>query len=74
MDPEKLKIQIHRDLNPVSSVVLGVYLFGSQVRGQADEKSDIDICLVAGPDSDPVEIQFLAWKKICSELYDIRIF
>lgn len=40
----------------------------------ADSRSDIDICLIAGPDIDPVSLLSLAWRNIRTDVYDIRIF
>ena len=74
MDPENLNQQILKDLKPVSSYVRGIYLYGSQAEGRADIRSDIDICLVAGFDQDPTSLQFLVWKQVRSDTYDIRIF
>ena len=71
---EDLTTQILIDLAPVSSLVKGVYLYGSHADGTADARSDIDICLVAGADNDPVNLQSLSWSRIRSGTYDIRIF
>jgi uncharacterized protein len=74
MVSEPIKAEIIRDLSSLPVVIPGVFLYGSLADGRADERSDIDICLVAGSDQDPVRLQSLAWRNIRSDRYDIRIF
>jgi hypothetical protein len=54
--------------------ILGVLLCGSQARGEAGPRSDIDLCIVAPTISD----QSSLWRRFVSHLrdscYDVRIF
>ncbi|MBN1234900.1 MAG: nucleotidyltransferase domain-containing protein [Methanotrichaceae archaeon] len=54
--------------------ILGVLLYGSQVRGEAGPRSDIDLCLVAPQATDRAAL----WRKFISLLrddqYDVHIF
>ncbi|MDD1730452.1 MAG: nucleotidyltransferase domain-containing protein [Methanospirillum sp.] len=74
MDPKPLIEIIIQDLAVIPVVIPGIFLYGSQAEGMADERSDIDICLVAGRDLDPGNLQQLAWRHIMTDRYDIRIF
>jgi predicted nucleotidyltransferase len=74
MDPERLKSLILQDLAEILKECAGVYLYGSYAWGLADDRSDIDICLVAGENRDPASLQSLAWRQVKSGAYDIRIF
>jgi predicted nucleotidyltransferase len=65
---------ILRDIVLIPADIPGIYLFGSLAEGRSDERSDIDICLVAGRDLDPVRLQSLAWQYLSSDRYDVRIF
>jgi len=55
--------------------VLAVLVFGSQVTGQAHERSDIDICVVAC-DTDPIEMMRTIWQtpEMSRETYDVHTF
>jgi len=74
VDQETLKGTILRDTSVLPVKPFGIYLYGSQAEGRADERSDIDLCFVAGKDMDPVRLQHLAWRHIRADRYDIRIF
>lgn len=74
MDQHQLTQRIVKDLSSLPVEIPGIYLYGSFVNGMADERSDIDICLVAGNNQDPAGLQSLVWRNIGSEKYDIRIF
>lgn len=74
MDRNTLIAEFLRDLSPLVGEVPGIYLYGSQAEGTADERSDIDICLVAGTSLEPAHLQSMAWREIRSGRYDIRIF
>jgi uncharacterized protein len=74
MDPQSLKVEILQELSSLPVKLPGVFLYGSQAEGTADERSDTDLCLVAGTDLDPVLLQKQAWRHIRADKYDIRIF
>ena len=74
MDLEPVKTRICQDFSLVPVTIPGIYLYGSVADGRSDERSDIDICLIAGRDMDPAQLQSLAWQYLSSERYDIRIF
>ncbi len=54
--------------------ILGVLLYGSQAKGEAGPRSDIDLCIVAPQAADRSSL----WRKFISHLrdgrYDVRIF
>ena len=74
MDSELLKEVILGEISKISETIPGIFLYGSQAEGRADDRSDIDICLVAGSDQDPARLQSLAWRNIRSDRFDVRIF
>jgi predicted nucleotidyltransferase len=74
MDREQLINEILDDLSFLPKDIPGIFLYGSYGSGSADERSDIDICLVSGTNIDPQSLQVRAWRNITSEKYDIRIF
>lgn len=74
MDFEAARNGIIRDLSSIPVTIPGIYLYGSLAEGRSDERSDVDICLVAGRDNDPVRLQSLIWQYLSSDRYDIRIF
>ena len=74
MDQQSLIAQILKELAILPDTPFGVFLYGSQAEGKADERSDIDLCLVAGSCLNPVHLQRQAWRHIRADLYDIRIF
>lgn len=71
---EKFLIKINRDLSSLTSITEGIILYGSHALEMADERSDIDICIIAGPKNDPMQILSFAWQQVNSEIYDIRVF
>lgn len=44
--------------------VLGVLLWGSTVTGEATPRSDVDVCVVAGPDRTVDEVLRVAWRTL----------
>ena len=74
MDRQQLISSILGDLSFIPQSIPGVFLYGSYANGSADERSDIDICIVAGKEFEPVYLQSLVWRNTRSEKYDIRIF
>ncbi len=74
MDREELITRVLRDFSFIPKNIPGIFLYGSYSNGTAQERSDIDICLVAGPEFNPYELQTKSWRCIGSGRYDIRIF
>ncbi|MHB8584859.1 MAG: nucleotidyltransferase domain-containing protein [Thermoplasmatota archaeon] len=56
--------------------VLGVMLWGSHAAGTAHGRSDIDVCIVAGPDRDPATVASRAMREVYlgQHEFDIKIF
>lgn len=73
MDETILK-KIIVDIAPLIQISDGILLYGSYITGNPDERSDIDICLIAGPARDPKEVLTSSWHYLNPEIYDIRIF
>lgn len=67
---------VTRALAPVVPKVLGAFLWGSHASGRAHSRSDIDVCLVAGPGVDPGDILRLIWSDghLGREHYDVKMF
>ena len=68
MDKKHIK-KIKEDFEFISDKVLGVLVYGSRVKGEVNNRSDIDICIVA-PNNDP----FKLYKETLPLDYDIKIF
>jgi len=66
--------QVRRDFEFLKPRVLGVLLFGSQVRGDV-VRGDIDICIVA-PGQDKVKLLFEVFEKVdvYGKRYDVYVF
>lgn len=52
---------------------LGVFLWGSHAKGEADSRSDIDVCLVAGPGRDRTDLLRQAWRSV-GDAVDVKVF
>lgn len=69
--------QLREDYEPLKEDdrVLAVLVFGSQVTGDAHERSDIDICIVA-PDAAPMDIMREVWRDaaMSRDDYDVHTF
>lgn len=59
---------------PVREVAIGAFLWGSQVEGRAHERSDIDICVVAGPGVDRQALYSRLLRHVIRPGYDVKIF
>jgi len=74
VDREEVLARAKRDFQFLHDQVLGIMLFGSWARGEAHERSDIDLCLVAPEVEDKARL----WREAISEprdsRYDVRIF
>jgi predicted nucleotidyltransferase len=74
MDAEEIKRRIKTDLSFLEDEVAGILLYGSVAAGEAHEKSDIDICLVAPETKDRINLWTRALAGIRDARYDLRIF
>ncbi len=74
MDREEALVRAKRDFLFLQDRVLGIMLFGSWARGEANERSDIDLCIIAPEVEDKASL----WREAISEprdsRYDVRIF
>lgn len=74
MDREEVVARAKKDFRFLQDKVLGVMLYGSWARGEAHERSDIDVCIVAPEIQDKATL----WREVISELrderYEVRIF
>lgn len=61
--------RIRKDFKPLSDNFLAIVIYGSVVKGEKTERSDIDVCIVA-PNKNSSEI----FKETLSLDYDIKIF
>jgi predicted nucleotidyltransferase len=77
MDKAKLINHIRSDFSFLSqkSEILGILLFGSYMRGDSDENSDIDLCVVA-PNMKFYDTYAFIMKYLQHnvEQYDLRFF
>lgn len=53
---------------------LAVLLWGSQARGDAHPRSDIDLCIVAGPGHTAQEALHAALPAITADAVDVKVF
>ena len=74
MDQRAVIEKARRDLEFLQEEVLGVLLYGSWARGEAHERSDIDICIVAPDAEDKAALLLKALAGIRDDRYDLRIF
>ncbi|MGB2726943.1 MAG: nucleotidyltransferase domain-containing protein [Halobacteriota archaeon] len=74
MDAEDIRRKVREDFKFLFNEVWGVLLYGSVAKEENDERSDIDICVVA-PSVDN-KIRFSRWilSNIRDERYDVRVF
>lgn len=68
--------ELRRVAEPLREEALGVLLWGSQVRGPTTPRSDVDLCIVAGPDGDPDALLRIAWRRVHlpDRDLDVRVF
>lgn len=72
-DTEIVRRNLRKELSFLKNRVLGVLLYGSVVRGEASERSDVDICVVA-PGKDPLKLLREIDARVGHLNYDIKIF
>lgn len=63
-------------VEPLLEDALGVLLWGSHATGDAHARSDVDLCIVAGPDADASLALQAAWTKarLLDPRYDLKVF
>lgn len=49
-------------VTPFKGRCMAVLLWGSYARGEATERSDMDVCVVAGPEGDAKALQSRLWR------------
>jgi predicted nucleotidyltransferase len=74
MDREEVLAKAKRDFQFLHKRALGTLVFGSWARGEASERSDIDLCIVAPRASDPGALWREALSQIQDLRYEVRIF
>jgi predicted nucleotidyltransferase len=67
---ENLTIFLKKEFEFIKDDVQGILLYGSQARQYADERSDIDICLIKPRNN---EILGQVFQKVANK-YDLKIF
>lgn len=68
--------EVTREFSMLRRETAGVFLWGSHATGSAHARSDVDVCLVAGPTRDAVEV-LLRGLEIAGRAetpYDVRVF
>jgi predicted nucleotidyltransferase len=70
---EEIKRKVIEDLNPILNNLAGILIYGSLARGEENERSDVDICLVA-PGADGIRLSRKALTLERDERLDIRVF
>jgi predicted nucleotidyltransferase len=74
MDREEVLAKAKRDFQFLQERVLGTLVFGSWARGEASERSDIDLCIVAPMEKEPASLWIDAISMIQDSRYEVRIF
>ena len=74
MDREEVLAKAKMDFQFLQQRALGTLVFGSWARGEASERSDIDLCIVAPRASDPGALWREALSNIQDSRYEVRIF
>ena len=74
MDREEIVARAKKDFQFLQDRVLGVMLYDSWARGEAHERSDIDVCIVAPEIQDKAALWREAISGLRDERYDVRIF
>ena len=74
MDQEEIITRIKKDFKSILPDVYGVLLYGSWATREENERSDIDICLVAPESKNLIFLQRKALALIQDDRHDVRIF
>ncbi len=70
-----LEDEVRRDFSDAIPLVAGLYLWGSHAEGQAHARSDVDLCIVAGPGVDVTSALRAAWtSRGMAPRYDVHVF
>jgi predicted nucleotidyltransferase len=70
---EEIGREVMSCLKPLIEDVAGILIYGSWARGEEDQRSDVDICLVA-PAGDGVKLTRKALSLTRDDRFDIRVF
>ena len=70
---EGLMKEIERDFDFLKEKVLGLLLYGSYARGEEDERSDIDVCIVVGRRNVKDVWEEVLRSRVTAK-YDVKIF
>lgn len=73
MDREEVKRRVKRDFGSLADGVMGVLLYGSAVREDYHEGSDIDVCIVF-PSVEKIGFSRKLLSEVRDERYDVRLF
>ncbi|MGQ4894388.1 MAG: nucleotidyltransferase domain-containing protein [Candidatus Njordarchaeia archaeon] len=77
MDKAEVLEKIQKDFHflKVQKDILGIVVFGSFVSGEFSERSDIDICIIAGPRIENIdELIDFVFERVYNPRYDIKFF
>lgn len=68
--------EVRSGLQGLGDRILGVFLFGSHATGDEQPRSDIDLCIVAGPGQDPGKTLRTVWRetRLGQQPYDVWVF
>lgn len=71
-----INAEVIRDVRTMAEDAAGAFLWGSYVTGGAHSRSDIDVCLVAGPSQRPEDVLRQAWTRVPpgDRRFDVRVF
>jgi predicted nucleotidyltransferase len=76
MDAEEVGRKVREDCKFLidNVLVLGMLVYGSVAKGESDERSDIDICVVAPLVDDKIRFSRLILANVKDVRYDVRVF
>jgi len=76
MDAEDIRRKVRMDFKFLidNVLVLGMLIYGSVAKGESNERSDIDICVVVPLVDDKIRFSRSILANVKDERYDVRIF